>query len=302
MKITFKSILATALALAALHGCTNSSDVSAPAPKKAENGARTGVPPQPSAQDRVPTGAADAGSPRSAGGFGGCQTQFANGTPPVVKDLAKRNGRALCFNGFAVMHSGTTKTPIYVAEVLSPSRVQNAKGEERTDKFFADARLPSAERATLHDYVGSGFDRGHNSPAGDQEDSASMAQSFSLANMMPQAPQNNRKAWASIEKSTRKYALRAQGNVYVITGSLLVPGQCPKYDASLFKLTGTCLIGNGVTVPSHIYKLVYDATTHRAWAHWIENTDSARITAPISYDELVKRTGIQFLPGIQPTT
>ena len=57
-----------------------------------------------------------------------------------------------------------------------------------------------------------------------------------------------------------------------------------------------------MTVPSHIYKLVYDATTHRAWAHWIENTDSARITASISYDELVKRTDIQFLPGIRPTT
>ena len=60
----------------------------------------------------------------------------------------------------------------------------------------------------MRDYVGSGFDRGHNSPAGDQEDPESMAQSFSLANMMPQAPQNNRIAWASIEKGTRKYVLR----------------------------------------------------------------------------------------------
>ncbi|MGT2489950.1 DNA/RNA non-specific endonuclease [Cupriavidus basilensis] len=46
-----------------------------------------------------------------------------------------------------------------------------------------------------------------------------MAQSFTLANVVPQySRQNNRKAWASIEKATRKYAMRAAGDVYVITG------------------------------------------------------------------------------------
>jgi hypothetical protein len=45
-----------------------------------------------------------------------------------------------------------------------------------------------------------------------------MAQSFSLANMTPQAPKNNREAWSSIESATRKYAMRAKGDVYVISG------------------------------------------------------------------------------------
>ena len=46
-----------------------------------------------------------------------------------------------------------------------------------------------------------------------------MAQSFSLANIVPQAPMNNRKAWAGIERATRKYVMRAAGDVFVITGS-----------------------------------------------------------------------------------
>ncbi len=113
-----------------------------------------------------------------------------------------------------------------------------------------------------------------------------MAQSFSLANMVPQAPQNNRKSWAGIEKATRKYVRRAQGDVYVITGPV-------------FGSTATTTIGTDqVWVPQYLFKLVYDQTTHRAWAHWIENSDSARAGRPIMYRELVKRTGVEFLPGV----
>ena len=57
---------------------------------------------------------------------------------------------------------------------------------------------------------------------------------------------------------------------------------------------------NKVAVPSYLYKLVYDASTNRAWAHWQPNRDDARVSKPISYAELVKRTGIEFLPGVQP--
>jgi endonuclease G len=52
-------------------------------------------------------------------------------------------------------------------------------------------------------------------------------------------------------------------------------------------------------VPKYLYKLVYDSVTGRAWAHWIENTDEARAGRPITYEELVRRTGIEFLPGIR---
>ncbi|MDO8719309.1 MAG: DNA/RNA non-specific endonuclease [Polaromonas sp.] len=220
--------------------------------------------------------------------FSACRNFFVNGKPPVV---APRPGnRALCYDAFAILHSGDSKTAVFVAEKLNRASVVDAD-EERTDRFFADARLRSAERATLADYKGSGFDRGHLAPAGDMPTAQAMAQSFSLANMVPQAPKHNQGAWrTSVEAATKKYAGRASGDVYVITGPVFVP--------SIAQSPG---IGPGhVRVPRYLFKLVYDQDKNRAWAHWNLNDNATRASQPISYGELVRRTGIVFLPGINP--
>jgi len=218
--------------------------------------------------------------------FDGCLDYFPNRTPPVVKTSAGQV-RDICFDSFAVLHSGESKTAVYVVEKLNRARLQDAD-EKRTDKFYAEARLPPAERAQLDDYKGSGFDRGHLAPAADMPNVNAMAQSFSLANMVPQAPENNRGIWAkSVESATRKYVMRAEGDVFVFTGAVFTkPVQT---------------IGAGkVWVPSHLYKLVYDQKQNKAWAHWVENKDDAVMSKPISYAELVKRVGIEFL-GIKPS-
>ena len=96
--------------------------------------------------------------------FAACRHFFATGKPPVV--VSRPTHRALCYDAFAILHSGDSKTAVYVAEKLNRASVANAD-ETRTNKFYADARLRSAERATLDDYKASGFDRGHLAPAGD---------------------------------------------------------------------------------------------------------------------------------------
>ena len=209
--------------------------------------------------------------------FDKCLDSFPNQKPP----MAKEQGRDLCFDGFAVYYSPTKKKPIYTVEKISRASLA-AEPQERTNQFYEEARLPDSERAKLDDYKGSGYDRGHNSEAATKRTPEAMAQSFSLANMMPQAPQNNRGVWAKdVEKASRKYAQRANGDVYLFTGSV---GQ-----------SGT--IGRGhVVVPQFLFKLVYDKSANRAWAYWLPNTDDAKMSseAIISYSELVSRTGIDF--------
>ena len=198
--------------------------------------------------------------------------------------------RVLCYDAFAILHSGESKTAVFVAEKLNQASVADTD-EKRTNRFYPEARLRSAERATLEDYKGSGYDRGHMAPAGDMPTAQAMAQSFSLANMVPQAPEHNRGVWAkSVEAATRKYAARASGDVYIITGPVFEPNieQSPS-------------IGAGrVRVPKYLFKLVYDQDKNRAWAHWQLNDDSTKASRPITYPELVKRTGIEFLPGLNP--
>ena len=190
-----------------------------------------------------------------------------------------QTGRDLCFDDFAIYYSPTHKKPIYTVEKLNAEQLQ-APRPRRTNQFYEEARLPLSERSLLADYRGSGYDRGHNVPAGDMTRERGMAQSFSLANMMPQARQNNQGIWAKrVEEPTRMYIKRAEGDVYVFTGSVGNAGSIGK---------------SKVTIPSHLYKLVYDPNKKLAWAYWVENTDDAQISAPISYAELVQKTGIDF--------
>lgn len=228
-----------------------------------------------------------------ASDFSQCRQAFAGGVAPQFQvELAK--ARAICFDSFAVLHSGVSKTPIYSAEVLTRAKLLDARDEERTNEFYPEARLPAAERADLDDYKGTGFDRGHMAPAADMPNAAAMAQSFSLANMIPQAPVNNRKVWSKIEKDTRKYAMRAQGPVYVITG--------PVFSEDAKRICGhRTFCRDGVMVPSHIYKLVYDASNGRAWAYWVENSDDASVGRPISYADLKARISAELLPGVKVT-
>ena len=207
--------------------------------------------------------------------FDQCKDLFPSQQIPSTSQV----GRDLCFDDFAIYYSPTDKKPIYTVEKLNGEQLQ-APRPRRTNQFYEEARLPINERALLADYRGSGYDRGHNVPAGDMTRERGMAQSFSLANMMPQARQNNQGIWAKrVEEPTRMYIKRAQGDVYVFTGSTGHAGSIGK---------------SKVTIPSHLYKLVYDPNKKLAWAYWVENTDAAQMHPPISYAELIQKTGIDF--------
>ena len=219
----------------------------------------------------------------SSASFSQCAEQIPASAPLAANSVgATWLPVALCSDGFALLYSGLSKTPIVVVERLNRQRLQNASGQKRTDVFYADARLRSAYKAELSDYQHSGFDRGHMAAAANQSSGTGMAQSFALSNMVPQDPDNNRKVWAKLEGDVRKYANRATGNVYVYTGPL-------------FEGTPHTIGKNQVWIPSHLYKLVFDERQQRAWGWVIANTASARLSAPLNYAEFVDRTGRNFL-------
>lgn len=226
-------------------------------------------------------------------GFATCAQLFPGATPlaltVVHPDYAPVG---LCSDEFAVVYSAATKTPLVVVERLTAKSVRDAKGEERTDVFFADPRVPRSAQAQLADYKTkqgeSPSDRGHMAPAGNATNPQAMAQTFALSNMVPQDPENNRGPWRKIETDTRKYAARAGGPVFVFTGPIFAPGQVTTVGTSR------------VWRPSHLYKLVYDSARTRAWAYVMQNAPGP-VPRPMDYAEFVKVTGLRLLAG-QPVS
>ena len=215
--------------------------------------------------------------------FAQCPEFFPANRAPALQLQAHE--RELCFSSFAVLHNGSTKTPVFVAQRLNRRLLEQGQGLKRADKFYADARLPRAERSELDDYKHSGYSRGHMAPAADMSTPEAMAQSFSLANMVPQNQIHNAGAWSQVEQATRKYALRAKGDVYVFTGPVFTKN--------------AAVIGPGkVAVPDYIFKLVYDASTYKSWVYWQANSADTRMSAPISYEEFTRRTGMPLLSSI----
>ena len=222
--------------------------------------------------------------------FDGCADLFPAAKPINLATVpATMKPLALCSDNFAVLYSQTSKTPMVVVERLNSALLQDAKGEERTNQFYPDPRIPKSGRAELSDYRSQhpAVDRGHQSPAADAPSPNAMAQSFALSNMVPQDPTNNRKIWSKVESDVRKFAKRADGNVFVFTGPLFDQGH-------------TTIGNNKVWVPTRLFKLVYDASSKRAWAYVLPNAET-RIEKPMDYDTFVKSTGLKLLGNLPVT-
>lgn len=109
---------------------------------------------------------------------------YSNEALDIVNTKLTPKTKELCYEVFAVMHSGVSRTPLYVGEHLT--RASLSSKSERTNDFHPEEKLASNERAELNDYVRSGYDRGHMAPSADMPSPSAQHDSFSLANMIPQ--------------------------------------------------------------------------------------------------------------------
>ncbi len=147
---------------------------------------------------------------------------------------------------YAESYSSSRGTPNWVSWHLDAT---NLGTTPRQDDFAAFIMTPfSFYKVQSNSYSGSGFDRGHNCPSGDRTSSADAnSATFLMTNMIPQAPNNNQKAWATLEGYLR--AEVQKGNeVYIIMGS---------YGKGGIGTNGAAETINGgkVVVPSRVWKV-----------------------------------------------
>ncbi len=164
----------------------------------------------------------------------------------------------------------------------------SSKESSRTENFRADPEIPTGS-ATLADYKGSGYDRGHLAPAADMAFSEkTMSESFYLSNMSPQKPAFNRGIWKDLEAQVRDFAI-TEGDIYVVTGPVLTNAK-------------EKTIGNSqVTVPEYYYKVVYDRTAPEKMIGFIlpnEGSKQSLTDFAVTVDAVEKATGLNFFSTV----
>lgn len=150
------------------------------------------------------------------------------------------SNQILTYTQFALSYNEKHEQPDWVAYELTGEEA--ATDRDRCNCFDADAAVTTGS-ASLEDYKGSGFDRGHMSPAADNNMSVQAnKESFLLSNMSPQLSAFNSGIWADIEKWVRIQA-EEYDTVWVATGPL-------------FANNMGSIGPNEVTVPGYYYKVV----------------------------------------------
>ena len=214
----------------------------------------------------------------------GCDKHFfQKATPEFTRPSLQAQTVGLCFEAFAVLHSGVSKTPLWAAQHLTRAGLQAARAVPREDSFHAEPALPPRQGAVLADYARSGFDRGHMAPAADMPTPQAQHESFSLANVVPQNRRHNQQLWAAIEGATR-HLTNQRGELFVLTGPLFEGDRIERINGRVF-------------VPSHIFKAVVDPATGDA-AAWLAPNDDSGGYQVVSIAGLEKQAGLNLFPKL----
>lgn len=193
-------------------------------------------------------------------------------------------------DGYALEESEKDKIPVWVCERITRDQITGPLTGGRII-FRADPLLPAEARAVDADYRGSGYDRGHQAPLANQTRSQRLRdETFFLSNAVPQNSRLNQQAWAALEERVRTWA-EARDTIYSITGPLFWD---PREDdpSTARGYVEYEWIGNRVSVPTHLYKIVIGRK--RDGAGW----DAVAFVFPNKpYDKTVN-----FSDFIQPVT
>ena len=187
---------------------------------------------------------------------------------------------------YSLSYSDEHEQAEWVVYELTKDRVSGSIG--RTDNFREDGKVRTGS-ATLNDYKGSGYDRGHLAPAGDMKFSrTAMSESFFMSNMSPQKASFNRGIWKNLESQVRTWAYE-NGHIYVVTGGVL---------NSCSSSIGYSRVG----VPDYYYKVILDNDETKVKAialvlpHQKGTQQLSNYVTSIDYVESI--TGIDFFPAL----
>ena len=220
----------------------------------------------------------------STSAFAGIAQQCGQFTAGVPTYSAKAGDQEICHKNYAVIHSCAAKAPIAVFEHLTLANINGPA--KRKDDFRPDPQVTANCSASLADYatVGKTHDRGHMAPAGNNNSTPEiMSESFFLSNMVAQVANNNRGIWKQAETWERQWALTPNTDFYIISGGIFDKGHP--------------VTGNGLGIPTRLYKIVYEKKSKKVTAWLMPNEalspkDLSKYQVTVA--EIESATGIKF--------
>lgn len=154
------------------------------------------------------------------------------------------------------------------------------------NSFREDVSVPTP-RATVSDYKGSGWSRGHMCPSGDNKwDSEANYQTFLMTNVCPQDAKLNSGLWNSIEMDCRKWA-KQFGDIFIVCGPLPL------------KKTYETIGYNKVAVPRAFFKVVLCLRNEPNGFGFVVKNNDGQKKNDLYYNsirEVEKVTGYDFFP------
>jgi endonuclease G, mitochondrial len=220
---------------------------------------------------------------------------------PIDTGAAIGSTEVVIRQGYVLEHSSVDKIPLWVCESVVADQLTGHL--RRRNRFQADPDL-QGRKSYPSDYAGSGYDRGHQAPAGNQtKDPMLKDQTFYMSNMAPQRPSLNRGIWKVLEDRTREWVIR-YGHAYEWTGPIRCDPKMLNRATSQESCQRHTIGKNAVAVPTYFYKivLVQDQTKWKAIAFVMPNQDFERPyqleTYIKSIDWIEQQTGIEFMPNV----
>ena len=176
--------------------------------------------------------------------------------------------------------SKSKKYPVMVEWWETKAKVACSTPLPRKDAFQPDPQA-IVETDIKADYVGSGYDRGHMSPAASNQCQTTDVQieCFYMSNMAAQTHRLNAGDWKSLEVLTRDIASK-QDSVHIWAGNI---GEIKK-------------IGR-VSVPKQCWKVVYTKKTNEWVAYLFDNDQSSPDginNNKVDLIDIEKLTGLKF--------
>jgi endonuclease G len=145
----------------------------------------------------------------------------------------------------------------------------------RTNSFEADADLEtylnrfSEHAVTPQDYQGTCFDRGHQVPSADRDDSVeNNHMTFMMSNMIPQTAYLNRVIWEHFEGYIRDLVNTQGKKIYVVAG--------PLFDQDF----GTIGEKQDIPVPSKDFKIIFILNKNQTAADINSSTENIAVIMP----------------------